>query len=546
MGDVTDDAETTPAAEAALENGGAPEEPPEDLFQQEEKERKVRKKHPRSLWKKPATYVYSDNFGFGVNSYQPMIDYLDAKDDGELTNKSDVHLPLLEERCMTRYHSSKPFKWYENCDIDRYIDKGEKIRTQIRQNDAIGLSNVLRRTHTNWSMTRKWVQLVKNSSVLDYRKLHKKASEFEDARYRPRLPTPIKVLDYRELTPKPRYLDDLSSEFASVVRALAQSREEHERSMAERREKLRELDNKFEGAVDHVYQQMQRLDERAERAASASREPREIVVSDRDLLLRNRTRRQEEMKNMMDHVNDLTEIDSARNTLRASLRALDDEVLGLSGRVDDMWHLQAAERARRIDPTVDLDMLRAEIAARRSRSRAPSFLPEDEDDEAVDVMRFRRPQEVILLPSRSRVTPRPREPLMREEIVSDVVARVLYRAGELGPAVGEQRRINRRARFVNVFKPRPDTADDELFAPPTRTEVNIDHMAKTLASRRACQRRYEIDDEVDLPISNINTNAFEDYRHLRARRPIEEHPSISNRVRHAQHRARARNTLLGH
>lgn len=542
MGDVEDEAEASTAADVTQVDGGEPE----DLFQQEENERKVRKRRPRSLWKRPPTFVYRDNFGFGVNSYQPMIDYLDVKDDGGAANKGDVHLPMLEERCMRRYHSSKPFKWYENCDIDKYIDKGEKIRTQIRQNDAIGLSNVLRRTHTNWSMTRKWVQLVKNSSVSDYRKLHRKASEFEDANYRPPTRTPVKVLDYRELTPRPRYLDDLSSEFASVVRALAQSREEHEREMAARREKLRALDDKFEGAVDHVNLQMKRLSERTNKIASTTTDHRDTVISDRDLVLRNRIRRQEEMKDLTEYVNDLTEIDSARNTLRSSLRNLDDEVLGLSGHVDDMWHLQAAERARRADPGLDIDLLRAEIAARRSRSRAPSILLDEDDDEMENLARYRKPKEAILLPSRDRVTPRPREPLMREEIVSDVVARVLYRAGELGPAVGEQRRIKSRARFVNIFKPRPDTADSELFVPPTRTEVNIDHMAKTLATRRACQRRYEIDDEVDLPVSNLNTNAFQDYRELRARKAIQEHPSISNRVRHAQSRARVRNSILGY
>lgn len=541
---MVDYAEEPPSIEITpADGGGAPATLSEKLLEVEKKERKARRRRPGSFWKKPPTFVYANNFGFGVQSYQPMIDYLDAKDGGEKVNKDDVHLPSLEERCMRQHASDKPFKWYKNRDIDRYIDKGEKIRTQIRQNDAVGVSNVLRRTHTNWSMTRKWVQLVKNSYVVDYRKLHKKASEFEDTDYRS--PTPIKVVDYRELTPKPRYLDDLSSEFASVVRTLAQSRKEHEEKMAERREKLNILDNKFESTVDHINEQMRRINQRADQFSTASYDPRRIDMSDREQALRNRIRRQEELRAMTECVNDLTDMDSARNTLRTSLRNLDDEVLGLSHRVDDMRQLHSTERQLNIDNEVELDMLRAQLAARRSHSRARSIVL-DEDDEYDEIISCRKPKQAILLPRRERVTTKPREPLLREEVISDVYARVLNKAGELGTRTSEQRRINSRARFVNVFKPRPDTADRELLVPPSRTEMNIDYMAKTLATKGTCQRRYDIDVEVDAPRSSINTNAFKDYCELRARKPIEEHPSLSNRVRYATIRARARSTLLGY
>ncbi|KAG7161060.1 uncharacterized protein LOC121875527 [Homarus americanus] len=543
---AVDNAEEPPAIEVTpAEGGGVSDSLPEKLFQLEQKERKASKRRPGSFWKKPPTFVYANNFGFGIHSYQPMIDYLDAKDDGLPVNKDDIHLPLMEERCMRKYASDKPFKWYQNNDIDKYIDKGEKIRTQIRQNDAVGVSNVLRRTHTNWSMTRKWVQLVKKSYVVDYRKLHKKASEFEDTNYRS--PTPVKVVDYRELTPKPRYLDDLSSEFASVVRTLAQSRTEHEQVMASRQEKMKMLDNKFEDTIDHIYEQMKRINKRADTFSSSPMDPREIEPAEHELTLRNRIRRQEEIKNMMECVNDLTEMDSARNTLRSSLRSLDNEVLGLSHRVDGMRELQqTAEHLYNPDRDVELDMLKAQIAARRSQSRARSIAREIEEDEIEEFRSCRRPKQAILFPSRERVTTRPRESLMREEVISDVHARVLNKAGELGTRTSEQRRINSRARFVNVFKPRPDTADCELLVPPSRTELNIDFMAKSLATRGNCQRRYDIDTEVEAPRSSINTNAHKDYCELRARKPIEQHPSLSNRVRCAIIRARARNALLGY
>ncbi|KAK8734784.1 hypothetical protein OTU49_017446 [Cherax quadricarinatus] len=546
MGDnVVDNVEEPPATEVT-EGGDAPLTLSDQLQEIEKEERKARRRRYGS-WKKPPSYVYATNFGFGVQSYQPMIEYLDAKDDGQPVNKDDVHLPMIEERCMTKHAADKPFRWYKNSDIDKYIDKGEKIRTQIRQNDAIGVSNVLRRTHTNWSMTRKWVQSVKKSYVVDYRKLHKKAAEFEDVDYvdyRP--PTPVKAVYYRELTPRPRYLDDLSSEFASVVKTLAQSRMEHENELAARREKMKMLDEKFEDTVDHIYSQMRHISQRADQYASSANDPRKIDTVEYDTILRNRTRRDEELKNMMECVNELTEMDSARNKLRASLRSLDDEVHGLSSRVDDMRHLHTTERLQSTDTNVELDMLRAQLAARRSYSRPSSIARDDEEDDYDEVKTCRKPKQAILLPKRERVTAKPREPLLQDEVISDVYARVLNKAGELGTRTSEQRRINSRARFVNVFKPRPDTADRELLVPPSLTELNIDYMAKTLATKGACQRRYDIDAEVPAPRSNINTNAFKDYCELRARKPIEEHPSLSNRVRYANIRARARSTLLGY
>merc|ERR1711962_371306 len=149
-----------------LSHSGAPVD--QVLAELDHREARANKRRP-GAWKKPPLKVYQDNFGFAVNSYQPMIDYINKKDCGENPEK-DVHLPLLEERCMREYQSKRPVHGYSNSDIDFFIDKGEKIRTNIRQNDACGVSNVINRTHTNWSMTRKWVQLVKNSSVSDYRK----------------------------------------------------------------------------------------------------------------------------------------------------------------------------------------------------------------------------------------------------------------------------------------------------------------------------------------------------------------------------------------
>ncbi|XP_027215248.1 uncharacterized protein [Penaeus vannamei] len=534
----------------------------EQLKRLEEKEHRARKRRPGSFWNKPPTYVYADNFGFGVQSYQSMIDYLDAKDHGGKANKDEVHLPMLEERCMRKFDPRKPFRRYKNCEIDEYIDKGENIRAQIRQNDTLGLSNVLRRTHTNWSMTRKFVQLVKNSYVVDYRKLHKKGHEFEDYEdYRSTSPLPVidyrelsprpqfADYEYRELTPQPRYVDDLSAEFASVLNTLSQSRMEHEKELESRRERMRMLDSKFEEVVSQMYDKMSRINERADSVIHQAKPDQRAIEAaiGNEITLRNRARRDEDMRQMMECVNELTEMNSARNQLRMSLRNLDDEMYGLGSRVVDVQEQPHKEVQTDVDGTVALDMLKSMVAARRSRSQslARSVVPEEEEDELF-VKSCRKPKKALIFPKHERITTRPKHPLLKEELLSDVHARVLNKAGEIGSRTSECRRISSRARFVNVFKPRPDTCDYDLIVEPSKVEMNIDYMAKTLAMRGACQRRWGVDDEGDRPVSNINTNAYKDYRELRARKPIEQHPSISNRVRYATMRARNRTTLLGY
>ncbi|XP_042865905.1 uncharacterized protein LOC122249256 [Penaeus japonicus] len=549
------------ASESATGDSQASVPVEEQLKRLEEKEHRARKRRPGSFWNKPPTYVYADNFGFGVQSYQSMIDYLDEKDHGGKPNKDEVHLPMLEERCMKKFDPRKPFRRYKNCEIDEYIDKGENIRAKIRQNDTLGLSNVLRRTHTNWSMTRKFVQLVKNSYVVDYRKLHKKGHEFEDYEdYRSTSPLPVvnyrevspqpQFVDYsyRELTPRPRYVDDLSAEFASVLSTLSQSRMEHEKELETRRERMRMLDSKFEEVVGQMYDKMSRINERADSIIREHPEPRNIEAAVADgLTLRNRVRREDDVRRMMECVNELTDMNSARNQLRMCLRNLDDEMHGFGSRAGDVQDVYHKEAQDDTDGTAALDMLRSSLAARRARSQSlpRSVVPEEEEEELF-VKSCRKPKKALIFPKHERITTRPKHPLLKDELLSDVHARVLNKAGEIGSRTSECRRISSRARFVNVFKPRPDTCDYDLIVEPSKVEMNIDYMAKTLAMRGACQRRWGVDDEGDRPVSNINTNAIKDYRELRARKPIEQHPSISNRVRYATMRARNRTTLLGY
>jgi len=472
---------------------------------------------------------------------------------------------------MRRYASDNPFRWYSNNEIDQYIAKGEKIRTQIRQNDAVGISNVLRRTHTNWSMTRKWVQLVKNSSTANYRKEHK-GFEFEDTGHH--VPAHVSVpgqsktlipycditpgkplIPYLPVTPKPRYIDDLSAEFASVISSLAQSRMDYEKEMSTRTERLQMLDDKFEETVNRMYEQVQRISNKADSFNSGGKDPREIEIDTENLALRNKIRRQEEMRNLAECVDEITEMGSARNQLRASLRNLDSETRGLSGRVDDMRDLHEQDEADEIISTMDpqevgnafdYEQLMAMVHARQRDSKAREAARKDDEEEIEELTTCRKPKHALIWSTHDRVTTRPKQALLRDELMSDTLANVLNKASLLSTGTSESRRINSRARYINVFKPRPDTADRELIVPPSKTELNIDFMAKTLAQKGKCHRRYDIDQEVETPKSNLNTNARKNYCEFGLTKKKEEYPSLSNRVRYANIRSRARITLLGY
>lgn len=68
-------------------------------------------------WNKPPTAVYEDNYGYGINFYQPMIDYISAKEQG--VNAKPPHLPWNNERGLDKYRFDKPVKVYSEEDVSR-------------------------------------------------------------------------------------------------------------------------------------------------------------------------------------------------------------------------------------------------------------------------------------------------------------------------------------------------------------------------------------------------------------------------------------------
>lgn len=67
------------------------------------------------------TSIYEDNYGYTINFYQPMIDYLDAKQRG--TNPQYPHLPWSNERGLKKYWPCKSVRGYTSTDIKKYSDE---------------------------------------------------------------------------------------------------------------------------------------------------------------------------------------------------------------------------------------------------------------------------------------------------------------------------------------------------------------------------------------------------------------------------------------
>lgn len=72
-------------------------------------------------WIKPPTAVYENNYGYGINFYQPMIDYIDAKERGVASKPP--HLPWNNERGLEKFRFDKPVQTYSSEEIKRYSEE---------------------------------------------------------------------------------------------------------------------------------------------------------------------------------------------------------------------------------------------------------------------------------------------------------------------------------------------------------------------------------------------------------------------------------------
>lgn len=74
------------------------------------------------------TTIYEDNYGYTINFYQPMINYLDAKQQG--ANPQYPHLPWSNERGLKKYWASKSVQPYTSADISKYSKEAEEHAKQ--------------------------------------------------------------------------------------------------------------------------------------------------------------------------------------------------------------------------------------------------------------------------------------------------------------------------------------------------------------------------------------------------------------------------------
>lgn len=94
-------------------------------------------------WQKPQTAIYEHNYGYGMNFYQPMIDYIDNK---KVKGKVEYpHLPYTNERGLEKYRPGNLIKSYTDADLQRFVDE-EKFQTSRNKGDLDLASQVINAT----------------------------------------------------------------------------------------------------------------------------------------------------------------------------------------------------------------------------------------------------------------------------------------------------------------------------------------------------------------------------------------------------------------
>ena len=90
-------------------------------------------------WHKPPTHFYEDNYKFGINFYQPMIDYLNVKKGNKQRGIDYPHLPWNNERGLEKY-CKKNVGSYSHEDLNKLV-----LETEVQA--KYDLENVTIRKH---------------------------------------------------------------------------------------------------------------------------------------------------------------------------------------------------------------------------------------------------------------------------------------------------------------------------------------------------------------------------------------------------------------
>lgn len=93
-------------------------------------------------WRKPPSSVYRDNYGFAINYYQPMIDYLDAKENN-LVKRAPPHIPWSNERALDKYRPSNLIRCYSQGDLKKLaVEAEEKARENLQNYKLVKRSDL--------------------------------------------------------------------------------------------------------------------------------------------------------------------------------------------------------------------------------------------------------------------------------------------------------------------------------------------------------------------------------------------------------------------
>ena len=326
---------------------------------------------------------------------------------------------------------------------------------------------------------------------------------------------------------------------------------DHAIYMNSRRERLAGIDDQMDGVVGQITEGAEDLNRRARQELRGRDRKTNITPYDKaeslhelaliteDIAARNKIRRQLEFQAIEDGVDEIVRYDRSRNRIRNNLKNLDDTIVHMDDELSSMRRRHREERG---------DDFSTELIRSQAQKNARKILNLDVNEEDLndpDLARLRMRRAHTATVPQEDFAPLQKRRRDNYDGVSDVQSRVLQRAGEIAGHTSTHRHVNHRARYVNIYHPKPETADENLYVKPTRTELNIDYMAKALANKGRVQRRFDVDDEGDLPVSNINSYAYNQYVRKDAIKPVDQVPSNSLRVRSAVCRARQRNALQG-
>lgn len=74
----------------------------------------------------PHSKIYDYTYGYSMNYYQPMIDYLDRRESTQRENLQLPHLPWTNERCIKEFDPKNPLKLYNEKDLTRIAKKSQE------------------------------------------------------------------------------------------------------------------------------------------------------------------------------------------------------------------------------------------------------------------------------------------------------------------------------------------------------------------------------------------------------------------------------------